>query len=202
MRQNAQPVVLILAGPNGAGKSTASPTLVHDLTGIDRYINADAIARGLSPFEPDKSAVAAGRVMLEHIDELSLSKSSFALETTLSGIRLARRLTALQRHGYRVHLVYLWLPTPDLALQRVQQRVKLGGHSVDPDVVHRRYHRSLRNFATTYRQISDTWRVYDNSEPALQLIAHGVRTDAAKIVDDSKWSLIVRYTDKEMPDAG
>ncbi len=105
------PVVFVLAGPNGAGKSTAAPVLIHEVAGIERYINADAIARGLSPFDPGMSAVAAGRVMLGHVDELAAERRSFAIETTLAGVRLAKRLSALREDGYHIHMVYLWLPS-------------------------------------------------------------------------------------------
>ncbi len=195
-----QPVVLVLAGPNGAGKSTASPTLVHDMAGIDRYINADAIARGLSPFEPEKSAITAGRMMLEHIDDLSRAGRNFALETTLSGVRLASRLGALQRLGYRVHLIYLWLPSPAVAIQRVEERVRLGGHAIAPDVITRRFHRSLHNLVRIYAPLSDAWRVYDNSEPSARLIAHGLRGQATQVVDRVNWMSIDRYAEERAVD--
>jgi predicted ABC-type ATPase len=193
---NAQPVALVMSGPNGAGKSTASPILVHEMAGIDRYINADAIARGLSPFEPDKSAITAGRMMLEHIDELSRSRRNFALETTLSGVRLASRLAVLQELGYRVHLIYLWLPSPTVAIQRVEERVMLGGHSIAPDVITRRFHRSLRNLMGIYIPMSDAWRIYDNSAPSLRLIAHGLREQGHQVIDKPKWMSIHRYADE------
>lgn len=164
--------------------------------GIDRYVNADAIARGLSPFEPDMSAVAAGRVMIEHIEDLSRDRRNFALETTLSGVRLASRLRALQQVGYRVHLIYLWLPSPELAIQRVSERLRLGGHSVEPDVIRRRYHRSLENLLKIYRPMSQAWRVYDNAGPTLQLIAHGVEGDGTIVTDAEKWNSVVQSVEE------
>jgi len=180
------PVVFVLAGPNGAGKSTAAPVLIHEVAGIERYINADAIARGLSPFDPAMSAVAAGRVMLRHMDELAEERRSFAIETTLSGVRLAKRLERLREDGYQIHMIYLWLPSAQLAIERVAQRVRLGGHSIDEQVIKRRYFRSLENFLKIYRPLARSWRVYDNAGPSPMAIASGsgdtVRTD-----DTEKW---------------
>lgn len=187
-----QPIVLVVGGPNGAGKSTASTALVHDTVGIDRYINADAIARGLSPFEPELSAVAAGRVMIDHIEHLAKNRESFALETTLSGVRLAQRLMRLQQAGYKLHLVYLWLPTIDLAINRVRRRVSLGGHDINDDVVRRRFVRSLRNLTEVYLPIVESWRVYDNAEADARMIAKG-GGGTETIMDSAKWQSILNH---------
>ncbi len=184
------PVVLVLAGPNGAGKSTAAPSLIHEMAGIDRYINADAIARGLTPFDPAMSSIAAGRVMLRHMDELAKERRSFAIETTLSGVKLAGRLSKLCDDGYRIHIVYLWLPSAELAIERVAQRVRLGGHSIDREVVKRRYFRSLTNFMTIYSPIARSWRVYDNAGVSPIAIASG-SGDSLQIADDEKWGAFV-----------
>lgn len=185
-----QPIVLVVGGPNGAGKSTASTAIVHDTVGIDRYINADAIARGLSPFEPELSAVAAGRVMIEHIEHLAASRESFALESTLSGVRLAQRLRRFEQTGYAIHLVYLWLPTMRLAMNRVRRRVSLGGHPVAEDVVKRRFIRSLRNLAEVYIPLAQTWRVYDSSEGDARMIAKGGTGSDTLVLDEAKWRSI------------
>ncbi len=183
------PVVFVLAGPNGAGKSTAAPVLVQEMAGIDRYINADAIARGLSPFDPAMSAVAAGRVMLRHMDELAAERQNFAIETTLAGVRLAKRLEGLRDDGYQIHIVYLWLPSPELAVERVAQRVRLGGHSIDGPVVKRRYFRSLENFIALYSPLAELWRVYDNSGISPEIVAKGSGDTTMQIADRAKWQL-------------
>jgi predicted ABC-type ATPase len=187
------PVVFVLAGPNGAGKSTAAPLLIHEMAGIERYINADAIARGLSPFDPKMSAVAAGRVMLLHMDELAAERQNFAIETTLAGVRLAKRLERLRDAGYQIHIVYLWLPSPELAVERVAQRVRLGGHSIDEPVIKRRYFRSLENFMEIYRPSVRSWRVYDNAGPSPRAIASG-SGDAVQIDDREKWDTFVEQS--------
>ena len=184
------PVVFVLAGPNGAGKSTAAPVLVNEMAGIDRYINADAIARGLSPFDPAMSAVSAGRVMIRHMDELADERRSFAIETTLSGMKLAGRLARLRDDGYGIHMVYLWLPSAELAVERVAERVRLGGHSIDEPVIRRRYLRSLENFMALYRPIARSWRVYDNAGLSPTAIASG-SGDAVQIDDTEKWDIFV-----------
>jgi len=183
------PVVFVLAGPNGAGKSTAAPVLVQEMAGIDRYINADAIARGLSPFDPGISVVAAGRVMLRHMDELAAERQSFAIETTLAGVRLAKRLERLRDDGYQIHIVYLWLHSPELAIERVAQRVRLGGHSIDESVIKRRYFRSLENFVAIYSPLAELWRVYDNSGISPEIVAKGSGGSTMQIADKAKWKL-------------
>lgn len=187
------PVVFILAGPNGAGKSTAAPVLVQEMAGIDRYINADAIARGLSPFDPAMSAVAAGRVMVRHMDELAEERRSFAIETTLAGVRLAKRLERLRDVGYQIHIVYLWLPSADLAVERVAQRVRLGGHSIDELVVKRRYFRSLENFLGIYSPLAELWRVYDNSGISPEIVAKGSGDTTMQIADKAKWQQFITH---------
>lgn len=179
--------MLVIAGPNGAGKSTSALLLVHEMAGIDRYVNADAIARGFSPFRPDLSAVAAGRVVMDHIRTLGQAGDDFAIETTLSGLGLARRLHHLRAGGYTVQLIYLWLPSVDLAIKRVQQRVSMGGHSIPEETIRRRYIRSLWNLLHVYQPISDVWRVYDNSRATPRLVARGGINEATSITDPDGW---------------
>ena len=182
-----QPVVLVIAGPNGAGKSTAAPLLVHDMAGIDRFINADAIARGFSPFKPDLAAVTAGRLMLEHMNTLVQDRQDFALETTLSGVRLAKKLAAMQQEGYRVQLMFLWLPTAELAVRRVDQRVRLGGHSIPEQTVRRRYTRGIENLFDVYIPIADVWRVFDNARAVPTQVAHGGIGKQTQIINQAAW---------------
>src|SRR5215208_2498675 len=150
-------LVVVIAGPNGAGKSTAAPALLRDVLGVTTFVNADEIARGLSGFAPEHAAVAAGRVMLARLHELADEGADFAFETTLSGRTYLGWLAGLRRTGYRVRLEYIWLSSPDLAVNRVRDRVRRGGHSIPEDTIRRRYDVSLRNFFRLYRPIADTW---------------------------------------------
>ena len=160
---------MILAGPNGAGKTTASPFVIRDTLGINEFVNADHIAQGLSGFAPEASAFAAGRIMLERLHGLGKLRRTFAFETTLATRSFAPWLKELKRSGYSVQLVFLALPSPDIAIDRVRHRVSQGGHDVPPDVVRRRFERGLRNLFHIYMPLADQWAVYDGSgdEPRL-----------------------------------
>ncbi|MBI5833450.1 MAG: zeta toxin family protein [Armatimonadetes bacterium] len=187
MSEGKAPIVLVLAGPNGAGKTTAAPLLVVELLGIRIFVNADTIAQGLSGFSPDQVSLRAGRLMLERLDELEAQRASFALETTLSARNFAHRLRRMAASGYAVHLVFLWLPSAELAVERVRQRVAAGGHDVPPDVVRRRYETGLANFHSLYRPLATTWRMYDNTDTsAVRLVATGTATETT-VVDDDIW---------------
>jgi predicted ABC-type ATPase len=153
----------VLGGPNGAGKSTAAPRLLRGTLAVEEFVNADTLAQGLSAFRPEDVAIEAGRVTLERLDALERQRKSFAFESTLSSHGLVRRLRRLKDNGYRVHIVYLWLPDVDLALARVADRVRGGGHDVPAGDVRRRFDRGRRNFFTLYRLLADGWRLYDAS---------------------------------------
>lgn len=167
-----RPQVAVLAGINGAGKTTASQHLLRDAMRINSFTNADAIARGLNAFDVESVAAKAGRVMLEHLRELAAARRSFAFETTLSGRTYASWLRELAQSGYAVHLLYYWLESADVAINRVAERVRAGGHHVPDDTVRRRYSRSVRNFLELYRPVVTTWHVYDNTHGKRRLIAH------------------------------
>ncbi len=160
-----QPNVIILAGPNGAGKSTLSRRLFGRESQVRHYVNADTIARGLSEFHSEEMAFEAGRVMLAHLKELAERRQSFAFETTLATRGFAPWVRQLKTTGYRFQLFYLWLPSADMAVRRVGDRVKLGGHHVPEDTIRRRYVRGIGNFFRLYRPLADEWTVYDNSHP-------------------------------------
>ena len=145
--------VVVLGGPNGAGKSTAAPRLLRGSLRVEEFVNADTLAQGLSAFRPENAAVEAGRIMLARLDYLESLRKSFAFESTLSSRSLARRLARLKEHAYTVHIVYLWLPTVELALARVAERVRAGGHDVPADAVRR----GSRADATTSSRFTDTW---------------------------------------------
>jgi predicted ABC-type ATPase len=129
------PDVVVLAGPNGAGKSTSAPSILRDALGVDEFVNADDIARGLSDFEPERAAMAAGRIMLARLRELAQQRRSLAFETTLASRSFAPWLAELVRTGYQFHLVFLWLPSPDMAVARGAARVREGGHDVPEETI-------------------------------------------------------------------
>jgi predicted ABC-type ATPase len=160
---DTKPKVVVIAGPNGAGKSTAAPAIVRQAFRVGEFINADTIARGLSAFAPEQVAVAAGRIMLGRIRTLYAERKSLAFETTLATRSFKPLLTAMQADGYELHLIFLWLPSAEMAVERVGVRVRRGGHAVPDDVIERRYGRGLVNFFNLYRPIADSWLMLDNS---------------------------------------
>lgn len=160
------PNLIVIAGPNGSGKSTTAPKLLRDTLRVDEFINADVIARGLSAFAPEKAAFPAGRIMLQRMRALAAAKKDFALESTLSSRSLAPWINQLKTDGYIFHLIYLWLASPALAVLRVKERAKQGGHDIPEAIVHRRYERSLKNFFNIYRPIANSWLMLDNSSVA------------------------------------
>lgn len=165
--------ILIIAGPNGAGKTTFAREFLPNEANCPVFVNADLIAVGLSPFQPEAAAIRAGRIMLEQIHEYVKKYENFAFETTLSGRTYARMIPEWREVGYRVKLIFLRLPIPEMAVARVRLRVREGGHNVPEDVVRRRFQAGWRNFETIYRDIVDEWIVYDNSGDEPVLIAEG-----------------------------
>ena len=168
-----KPTFILIAGPNGAGKSTSAPTLLSDQYDALEFVNADDIAKGLSAFHPERVAIPAGRILLRRFEELARANESFAIETTLSGRGYARHIAALKKKGYRFELIFLWLPSVELAVARVAQRVALGGHTIPEDVIRRRYQAGLNNFFELYQPLADLWKFYDSSRPHPRLIAYG-----------------------------
>ena len=169
------PHVILLAGPNGAGKSTVAPRLLRGALGVQEFVNADTIASGISAFSPDSAAFQAGRVMLRRLSELSRSRKNFAFESTLSARSFAPWLKRLKTRGYSVRILFLFLPDPRLAIERVKQRVRLGGHDIPVAVIRRRYYAGARNFFRLYMPLADQWRIYDNSTLTPALVAIGSR---------------------------
>jgi len=191
---STQPVVVVVAGPNGAGKSTTAPALLQGVLGVTEFVNADAIAGGLSAFNTEGAALAAGRVMLTRLKTLARGRSSFAFETTLASRSFAPWLTELKANGYAVHIVFMWLPSAELALQRVADRVAFGGHDVPAATVRRRYRVGLRNFFELYRPLASTWRFYDTSGREPLLVAHQVEGAPVQVYDRKPWDLISRQS--------
>ncbi len=161
--------ILILAGPNGAGKTTFARSFLPEEAQCPRFINADLIAAGLSPFAPDAAAVKAGRLMLEEINACVARGESFAFETTLSGVGYRRHIRRWRGLGYHVSLFFLRLPDAGTAIARVAMRVRQGGHDIPDDVIRRRFDAGLRNLDAIYKEEVDAWALYDNAgdEPAL-----------------------------------
>lgn len=167
--------IFVIAGPNGAGKTTFATEFLPNEADCPVFVNADLIAAGLSPFAPGLVAIEAARLMLQQIAEHSRRGSSFAFETTLSGRGHARRIPGWRDQGYRVKLFFLRLPTPEAAIARVARRVSEGGHDVPEHVIRRRFDSGWRNFEEVYRDLVDSWAVYDNSGEAPLLVAEGRR---------------------------
>src|SRR5215210_2092247 len=176
------PSLTILAGPNGAGKSTAAPAVVHEVLAAGAFVNADVIARGLSAFDSEGVAFQAGRIMLQRLDELFQQRADFAFETTLASRTFAPFIRTARAAGYGVQLVYVWVNSADLCIERVRERVRAGGHFVEDEIVRRRYERSLKNFFGLYQPLADNWQVYDNSvgEGGV-LVAEGHRVHVASV---------------------
>jgi predicted ABC-type ATPase len=164
---------LIIAGPNGAGKTTFAHEFLPAEARLMSFVNADLIAAGLSPFDPERAAVRAGRLMVREIREHVARGEDFAFETTLAGRRYARAIPAWQADGYRVGMVFIALPSAEVALARVAERVRQGGHSVPEDVVRRRFVAGREGFERVYKRLVDEWRLYDNSGPRPVLIDQG-----------------------------
>ncbi len=161
---------VVIGGPNGAGKTTFAREFLPKEARIERFVNADLIAAGISPFNPELASLSAGRLFLAEIDRLIEARESFAFESTLSGLRQAERLRRMKRAGYSIEIVFLRLPSAEMAVARVAARVRQGGHNVPAESIRRRFHRGWANFRTTYRMLADAWAVYDNSSGQPELI--------------------------------
>jgi predicted ABC-type ATPase len=186
------PQLVIIAGPNGAGKSTLAPFLLRDTFGLLEFVNADTISAGLSAFNAEAVALDAGRVMLTRLRELANNKQSFAFESTLATRSYASWLRSLKLAGYEFHLLFLWLSTQELAIQRVSDRVGRGGHSVSDSVVRRRYRRGLNNLFELYSPLADTWAIYDNSgKDSPLLIASGEQQQNLKVIRPELWQTVM-----------
>lgn len=184
------PDVFVIGGPNGAGKSTAARGMLPEFIGVKQFVNADEIARGLSGFAPETVAREAGRIMLQRLRSLARQRSDFAFESTLAARSFAPWLVGLRETGYAIHVIYIWIPSVELALQRVANRVQAGGHHVPEDTVRRRYHRGQRNFLTLYAPLADSWEVYDNSRTEPLLVAYRELPQEPTVLQAQTWRLI------------
>ncbi|MEY3870446.1 MAG: hypothetical protein RLZZ338_4340 [Cyanobacteriota bacterium] len=185
------PNLYIIGGANGSGKTTVALSLLPNFLDCFEYVNADAIAAGLSQFNPESVAILAGRLMIERLRNLSNSGTDFAFETTLAARNFARFLRECKTKGYTINLIYFWLQSQELAIQRVQERVESGGHSIPEDVIRRRYDKGRKNLTSLYLPLCDTWKVYNNSMDTPQLIAKG-RLQSQPIIYEIKiWKKII-----------
>lgn len=180
----------IIAGCNGAGKTTASFTILPEILNCQEFVNADEIAKGLSPFQPEKVSFEAGRIMLNRIDELLQKEVDFAFETTLSAKSYASIVKKAQNQGYFVTLVFFWLNSIELAKLRVKLRVSEGGHNIPEDVIERRYLRGINNFFGIYLNICDNIMLFDNSNRSPILALEKELNEDEIIVDEILYNKI------------
>jgi predicted ABC-type ATPase len=168
------PNVIVLAGPNGAGKSTAAARLLQGTLRVTEFVNADVIARGLSAFHPEGASMAAGRIMLTRLHELAEDGRDFAFETTLASRSFAPWLKRIiEERDYSLSLFFFWLPSPEMAVNRVAERVQSGGHSIPEETIRRRYDRGLDNLFASYMPLADRWSVFKSSEKLIPEVASG-----------------------------
>ncbi len=178
----------IIAGCNGAGKTTASYTILPEIWKCKEFVNADEIAKGISPFNPESVAFQAGRIMLQRIDDLLAAGESFSIETTLATRSYVSLIKRAQAQGYTVNLLFFWLDSPQLAIQRVAKRVSEGGHNIPTDVIVRRYQRGIDNFFLLYKDIVDYWTLVDNASNPRIIVA-----DQETIYNETLYNIIQSY---------
>jgi predicted ABC-type ATPase len=178
-----KPTIYLIAGCNGAGKTTFAKEFLPKEVKCLHFLNADEMARGLSPLDPAAGAVKAARLLLREVQDAILSRQTFGLETTLSGLTYVRMLINAREREYAVKLLYLWLPSVTVAIRRVRERVRKGGHNVLATDIRRRYKRSLRNLVGQYLPLADEWTLFDNSGREPRVVADGV-AGHARVMDE------------------
>ena len=188
-------IIYIISGCNGAGKTTASYTVLPEMLDCNEFVNADEIAKGLSPFTPEKTAIQAGRLMLERIDQLIDSGQDFAFETTLATRSYKNLVIKARLEGYKISLLFFWLRSPDLAVKRVETRVAEGGHNISEETIRRRYENGLINFFNIFRSIVDEWMFIDNSGEPYEILAEGNLT-SVNIQNEMIWSDLTKKYSK------
>ena len=183
----------IVSGCNGAGKTTASYTVLPEILECREFVNADEIARGLSPFNAEGVAIEAGRLMLQRIEELLKEDVTFAIETTLASRLYVNLVKRAQRQGYRVSLLYFWLSSPELAMRRVAERVSKGGHDISEEIIRRRYTAGINNLFKLFMPVVDYWAIFDNSQADRLKIASGRLDKPADIKNRELYETIFAY---------
>ena len=186
----------IIAGCNGAGKTTASFTILPEILNCKEFVNADEIAKGLSPFQPEKVSIEAGRIMLERINDLLNSQENFAFETTLATKSYRSKIFLAREKGYNVTLLFFWLRNADLAIERVRTRVIEGGHHIEPEVIRRRYKNGIKNLFEIYLPIVDEIMIFDNSEGKHDLIAEKTMESEIEVLNKVKFNQLKSYYDE------
>ena len=183
----------IISGCNGAGKTTASYTVLPEILNCKEFVNADEIARGLSPFNPESVAIEAGRLMLQRIDFLLEKDTSFSIETTLSTKSYINLVRRAQEKGFSVRILFFWLNSPELAIRRVAERVAKGGHNIPEPIIRRRYTTGLKNLFNLFMDQVDYWDIYDNSDYPRKQIACGGKNAKTIINEDILFNQLKRY---------
>ena len=187
------PTIYLISGCNGAGKTTFAKEFLPKEVKCLRFLNADEMARGLSPLDPAAGAARAARLLLSEVRSAIEGRRTFGLETTLSGLTYGRMLSNARERGYAVKLFYLWLPSATVAIRRVRERVRKGGHAVPSADVRRRYTRSLRNLSAHYLPLADEWIIFDNSRREPRVIADGT-VGHARVMDETLYRQIQSKT--------
>jgi len=185
------PNLYIIAGCNGAGKTTASFAVLPEILNCKEFVNADSIAAGISPFNPESVAIEAGRIMLKRINELLADGVDFALETTLSTRSYVSFVKKAQEVGYKVTLLFFWLDSPQTAFDRVARRVSQGGHNIPIDVIERRYYRGISNLINLYMTVCDNWIVTDNTGLVSKIVARNSTHLGNIIINNDIWETIL-----------
>ena len=176
-------MTLFIAGCNGAGKTTASYSVLPEVLDCREFVNADEIAKGLSPFNPEDVAIEAGKLMLQRINYLIAQKKTFSIETTLATRSYRNLIIKAKEAGYRIVLLFFWLPSPEMAIKRVEQRVLSGGHNIPTEVIIRRYWMGIQNLFNIFVPIVDSWSLYDNSDVNKIIVEEGVVKDEGKLIE-------------------
>ena len=194
------PNLYIISGCNGAGKTTASYSLLPEMLNCSEFVNSDEFAKGLSPFNPEKASIQASRYMLLKIRYLLKKNKDFAIETTLATRTLLKTAKMAQQAGYSVTLLYFWLNSPELAIERVKARVESGGHNIPVETIIRRYHVGIDYFFHYYAPISERWILADNSQIPFRVIAEGSRNDIINIRDEEAYAKIRKIAEERRKD--
>jgi predicted ABC-type ATPase len=191
------PNLYIISGCNGAGKTTASFTILPEMLDCKEFVNADEIAKGLSPFQPESVSFQAGRIMLERIDELTNSGVDFAFETTLTTLSYLNTIKLAKEKCYSVTLLFFWLNDVNLAIERVKTRVNEGGHNIPEETIRRRYFRGIYNLSNKFIEHCDYWIIINNSSRPFTFVAEGQGNAEIKIHDELIWQQIKKQNDEK-----